>query len=89
LWRQGASSYGRRMDEPEIAEKIERLDAVMIVGRPIAMGAALFDACKARGMVSMDLRPQGANPSYRGLSPIICPPGLPDWEFQIGPPHAK
>ncbi|MFI4975592.1 MAG: hypothetical protein ACHP84_13715 [Caulobacterales bacterium] len=76
------------MDENEIAEKIKRLDSVMIVGRPIAMGAAFYDACCARGLVAMDIQPRDANPSYRGLSQIVLPYGLPDWEFQIGPPHA-
>jgi len=76
------------MEENQVTEKIERLNDVMIVGRPIAMGAAFFDACSARGMVAMDLEPRGANPSYRGLSPIVLPPGLPEWEFQIGPPFA-
>ena len=76
------------MDQKEIDEKIQRLNGAMIAGRPIAMGAAFYDACSARGLVATDIEPRGANPSYRGLSPIVLPPGLPDWEFQIGRPHA-
>ena len=76
------------MEEDEIADAIKRLDGVMIAGRPIAMGSALYDACTARGLVSVDINPSGKNPAYRGLSPIQLLPGLPDWEFQIGPPNA-
>ena len=76
------------MNETDISDMIERLNSVMIVGRPIAMGSAIYAACKARGLVSMDVEPRGANPSYQGQSPIRLLPGLPEWEFQIGPPNA-
>lgn len=80
--------YDGGMNDTEIAEKIERLNSVMIVGSPIAMGAAFYAACKDRGLVALDIEPRDANPSYRGLCPIRLLPGLPDWEFQIGPPNA-
>ena len=74
------------MNETEIAAKIVCLNSSMVVGQPIAMGSAFFDACAGRGMVSMDIRPRGANPKYRGLSAIVFPAGLSAWEFQIENP---
>jgi hypothetical protein len=75
------------MDELAISEKIEHLNAHLIPGRPIAMGAALFDACVSRGLIAMDCKPPGANPTYLALAPIIFPTGLLKWEFEVAAPR--
>lgn len=79
------------MDDDEISDTIERLNLVLQStpkGQPVFMGRALFIACTGQGLVSMDNQPEGANPLYRGEHPIVLPPELPGWEFQIRPHHA-
>lgn len=82
------------MDEKTIDEIIGRLDLVMSdtprnVG--VAMGDALFAACKRRGLLSIeDFSVAGSGflphrlPAYRGKNFAFVHPELTEWDFQIG-----
>jgi hypothetical protein len=86
-----AHGYLQGMDEQAIQEIIGRLDFVLKdqpQGQPVAMGAALYNECLSRGLVTVDTEPRQGDPAFHGTVPIKLPRELPDWQFYIGPPHA-
>lgn len=71
------------MNDQSIAEILAGLDAEARAGRQLVVGKALFEWCSSNGLVSMDISPPGANPSYRGLCPVNVSSDMAVWAFEF------